>query len=152
MHSKKIKGDKKLGTKLERIWSKINQIYCSVIKEHDYYKRLEKKIPAIELALISGPTLVGWLIGILKYPKEDVRFRLAFQGGLIFIAYVVSILVNLIVAYLEISSIYKEYSHYIHSILALAYLVVSIYIMIRSLMNDPPIEPLVDDLIEDLLK
>jgi hypothetical protein len=43
--------------------------------------------PAIEKFLIAGPTLVGFLLGVLRYPPGHKYFEVGFQSFLIFAAY-----------------------------------------------------------------
>ena len=47
--------------------------------------------PHIERFLIAGPTLVGFVVGILKYPPRHVAFEIGFQSLLIFTAYLAAL-------------------------------------------------------------
>lgn len=47
--------------------------------------------PHIEKFLIAGPTLIGFIIGILKYPPRHAAFEVAFQSLVIFSGYILAL-------------------------------------------------------------
>ncbi len=47
--------------------------------------------PNLEKFLIAGPTLIGFIIGILKYPPRHVAFEVGFQSLVIFSGYIATL-------------------------------------------------------------
>lgn len=47
--------------------------------------------PHLEKFLIAGPMLIGFIIGILKYPPRHVAFEAGFQSLVIFTGYIAAL-------------------------------------------------------------
>lgn len=47
--------------------------------------------PHVEKFLIAGPTLIGFIIGILKYPPRQAAFEAGFQSLVIFSGYIAAL-------------------------------------------------------------
>ena len=122
------------------------------VKNSWFYRSLSRKFSFLELLLITGPTLIGWLIGVLRYPRQDIRFRLGFQGGLIFFVYICCLTLNFLIAFWDVSFFYKELSNYIHSYLVSTYLGITLYLMLASLVGLPCLFPFVGPRIDRFLR
>lgn len=48
--------------------------------------------PHVEKFFIAGPTLIGFIIGLVKYPPRSAAFEVAFQSLLIFCGYLVALI------------------------------------------------------------
>lgn len=47
--------------------------------------------PHLEKFLIAGPTLIGFIIGLLKYPPRHIAFEAGFQSLVIFTGYIAAL-------------------------------------------------------------
>ena len=56
------------------------------------YRKILEIYEKVELAMICGPFIFGWLPGIIRYRSNSLRFGLAFQNLVIFLFYLVLIL------------------------------------------------------------
>ncbi len=105
----------------------------------------------IESTLIIGPFLIGWLLGLLRYPPSNIKFKLAFQSGFIFVIYMFLLTLNIFLAWLNILG-YLQCSYYIASILVCLYiitttLILSVYLLKQKVM----ISSLLDKFFNQLL-
>ena len=69
----------------------ISDLYASVAAQSAVAHFRQHAWPQVEKFLIAGPTLVGFLIGILKYPPRHAAFEVAFQSLVIFSGYVAAL-------------------------------------------------------------
>lgn len=66
-------------------WAKIRQVPAVA-------RFIDEFWPHIEKFLIAGPTLIGFIIGLLRYPPKHAAFEVAFQSLVIFTGYLTALL------------------------------------------------------------
>ncbi|MCS6971605.1 MAG: hypothetical protein NZL89_01135, partial [Leptospiraceae bacterium] len=49
----------------------------------------QKFRPELERFLIAGPTLIGYVLGLLRYPPGSVGFEIGFQSLVFFVGFIV---------------------------------------------------------------
>ncbi len=85
----------------------------------------QENIKKAEKILYLGPFLIGWVPGIWLYNFDAYEFKLALTGFLQLIIYSLILTLNHFLAYLDLGG-YGNYPFYLDSLLAMAYLAVSI--------------------------
>ncbi|MDH5719496.1 MAG: hypothetical protein OEZ13_02630 [Spirochaetia bacterium] len=104
---------------------------------------MAKKIwPGFELFLISGPTLIGWVIGMVKYEYRDERFKISIQSFALFLIYIALLVLNQIIVFTNIAN-YKYYSLYADSFFCFLYLLLGLYFYIGARRKNPYLHGLI---------
>ena len=84
----------------------------------------------LKLFLIIGPTLLFWVIGILKYPPDHKIFLFALQNAIIFLYYMILLTLSHSFFLLGISSDY-QYTYYVDSLFSFWYMTTCLYIFVQ---------------------
>ena len=92
-----------------------------------YLRRIKNFLPAIELLLTTGPFLICWIIGILRYGADNIRFKLSVQNMAIFFIYILLLFINYTIFVIDVYD-YRKYSYFAESAFS------SIYIIINSIL------------------
>jgi hypothetical protein len=109
----------------------------------------ERVRPEIEKFVIAGPTLIGYVLGLLRYPPGSVAFETAFQSLVIFVAYLAALVIAQAFDSLFFSSM-PIILAVVRSLLAFFYLLVTIRQYIEWRKGEPRIFPLVERVRERL--
>lgn len=86
-----------------------------------YQNNIKPYIGPVELFVIAGPTLIGFIAGFWRYEPADERFTIAFQSFLFFLGYLALLTFNHFLSYLNFFS-YANYVYYADSLFCIAYL------------------------------
>jgi hypothetical protein len=102
----------------------------------------ERTLPEVEKFVIAGPTLFGFLPGILRYQPGTAHFETGFQSLIIFLAYLAALTVLQLADSLFFSS-WPMVLGLARSLLAIAYLAVTLRQVIQWRTGSPQILPVV---------
>lgn len=101
------------------------------------------------LLLLSGPFLLGWIIGILGYPANHRRFLLGMQNFILTVIYFCALTLFYTAQKLFLFEVY--YLYVIHSILAFAYISINTTIFFLALKGKTPVYGRVRSLLDNLI-
>jgi len=110
---------------------------------------IRKFWPSLELFLITGPTLIGWVPGILKYEYYEERFKLGMQSMAVFLLYIAMLILNQIIVSMNIGE-YKYYAFYIDSFFCLLYLITCFYLYKRAKIRNTYLHPFLFRVLDNL--
>lgn len=101
----------------------------------------------IELFLISGPFLLGWVFGILRYQKESPRFALGFQNFLTLALFL--LLLTLVYLAQKITLFPVEVLYIAQSVLSVLYITGNLTVSITALLQKKiMVAPVVQSLLD----
>jgi len=86
----------------------------------------------IEPYICLGPTLVGWIIPLLKNEKTSAIFMYSFHQMALFLIYVTLLMFNSIISFINPLN-YSSISIYVQSFLALIYILISVVTLVNYL-------------------
>ncbi len=109
----------------------------------------ERILPELKKFVIGGPTLVGFILGIVRYAPGTVYFETAFQSLVIFLIYLLALTVAQAADSLFFSS-WPLVLAFARSLLATAYLAITIRQFLQWRKGNPQILPLVGRIRERL--
>jgi hypothetical protein len=103
---------------------------------------VQRTLLAVEKFVIAGPTLIGFLPGLLRYQPGSVHFETGFQSLLFFVGYLAALIVLQIFDSLFFSN-WPMVLALARSLLAIAYLAVTLRQVIEWRAGSPKILPAV---------
>lgn len=109
----------------------------------------ERTLPELERFVIAGPTLVGFVLGLVRYQPGTVHFETGFQSLVIFLAYLAALTVLQMADSLLFSS-WPIVLGVARSLLAVVYLAVTIRQFVQWRTGTPQIFPAVQHIRERL--
>lgn len=76
---------------MNKLLKAISDLYAKIAAVPAVVNFRENLWPHIEKFLIAGPTLIGFIIGILKYSPRHAAFEVGFQSLVIFTGYIAAL-------------------------------------------------------------
>jgi len=114
--------------------TKTNRSLFSVCKERFNTFKKSKFVFIAEKFIITGPVLIGWILGILRHEPATAYFKLGIQSMMLFFIYLTTRFV------LYLAHILIDYPvfihHYLESAAALAYLVICLRVFALFLKGE----------------
>lgn len=110
-----------------------NKLYF--VKNHPKFVKFEKEIlPIIMDFLLTGPTLLGYVLELWLRPVNSLRFQLAIQSFIFFLIYLILIIFAETIAYFLDD---EKIILYIRSFLALVYLLLGFFSFYKLRQGKP---------------
>lgn len=76
---------------MNKLRKAISEFYAGIAAKPAVANFRQNVWPHVEKFLIAGPTLIGFIIGILKYPPRHAAFEAGFQSLVIFSGYIAAL-------------------------------------------------------------
>lgn len=80
--------------------------------------------------LLTGPSLLGWLYGVMKYEPDHANFSIALRSLQLFLMYIIFLSVNSFLSFADIFS-YSKIEVYLESLAALFYIILHIFLYLN---------------------